>query len=104
MRRLLRRCALFLIALLVSVGAAATPARAQNDLVGGLTDVLQGVLAIPAGAIAGTLGGPPLIGTVGGVLQGALNTVGFTTRGLLRLVGVAVPTAASLAPFVPLFL
>lgn len=99
-----RRLPLFSIALLVFIGAAAAPARADNDLVGGLTDVVQGALAIPVGAIAGTLGGPPLIGTVGGALQGALNALGYTTRGVLRLVGVAVPTAASLAPLIPLFL
>ena len=99
-----KRIYLFLISGLFCLGVSAAPAHADNDLIGGLTDVVQGALAIPMGTLAGTFGGPPIIGTIGGALQGALNTIGYTTRGLLRLVGVAVPTAASLAPLIPLFL
>lgn len=79
-------------------------AHADYDLVGAVGDVVTGVVALPMDVISGTLNGPPIIGTVGGVLRGALRTVGFTTRGLLRLAGIAVPVATSLAPFLPLFL
>ena len=86
------------------VAAPAPSAHADNDLVGGIGDILSGAFSIPAGILSGTLSGPPVIGTVGGVLLGALNTVSLATRGVLRLVGVAIPIAAAAAPYLPLFL
>ena len=84
--------------------AAPRPAAAANGLGGAIGDLLGGVFALPMGVLAGTASGPPVIGTIGGALAGAINTLGYTTRGALKLVGVAVPTAASLAPYIPLFL
>lgn len=86
------------------VAAPIPSAHADNDLIGGIGDIISGALSIPAGILSGTLSGPPVIGTVGGAVFGALNTVSLATRGVLRLVGVAIPIAASAAPYLPLFL
>lgn len=67
-------------------------------------DIVGGVFAIPMGVLGGTFGGPPIIGTIGGALRGTLQAVGLTTRGAFKLVGVAVPLAAKVAPLIPLFL
>ena len=84
------------------------PAPAQGEdvggLVGGVGDIIGAAFSLPAGILQGTLGGPPILGTVGGALAGALNTVSLALRGVLRLAGVAIPVAAKAAPFVPLFL
>ena len=90
------------IAAVVVVGPLASPAEAS--LGGAISDLLSAILSLPSGVLAGTFGGPPLIGTVVGVLQGAVNTVGYATRGTLQLVGVAIPLALKLAPYIPLFL
>jgi len=79
-------------------------AHAQNELLGGIGDIISGALSLPAGVLAGTVGGPPIIGTVSGAVFGALNTISLTLRGVLRLAGVAIPVAASLAPLLPIFL
>jgi len=92
------------IAGLLAVGPAAPAAHADYDLVGAVGDVVVGALAIPVDTIAGTLTGPPILGTVGGLLHGVLRTIGMTSRGLLRIAGMAVPVATSLAPFLPLVL
>ena len=76
----------------------------SNELFGGIGDLVNGVLAIPAGVLGGTLNGPPIIGTIGGALRGALATLGYTARGALRLMGVAIPLAAKAAPLIPIFL
>ncbi len=75
-----------------------------NGLMGGVGDIVGGVMSIPMGILAGTMGGPPILGTVGGALAGSLNALSLTTRGVLKLVGVAIPMAATAAPYIPLFL
>ena len=80
------------------------PARADNDLLGGVADIVGGVFALPMDTLAGTFSGPPIIGTIGGLLHGAFHALGQTTRGVFRLVGVAIPLAAKAAPLIPLFL
>ncbi|MBI4323102.1 MAG: hypothetical protein HY596_02370 [Candidatus Omnitrophica bacterium] len=87
------------------VMAARVPAAGADDgLLGGVADIVTGALSIPAGAIAGTLNGPPILGTVTGTLLGALNTLSLTSRGVLRLAGAVVPLVARLAPLLPVFL
>ena len=88
-------------ALLVS--APAQPAHA-NELIGAVGDVIGGALSIPMGILGGTLRGPFILGTLGGAVLGTLNAVSLTTRGALRLTGVALPIAARLAPLIPIFL
>jgi hypothetical protein len=92
------------VALVLAASSPPHAVHAQNELLGGVGDIVSGALSIPYGVLAGTLNGPPLIGTVSGALMGALNTVSLTTRGVLRLVGVAIPLAARLAPLLPIFL
>jgi hypothetical protein len=82
-----------------AVWLPATPAHA--DLLGGLADLVQGVISLPVNVLAGTLSGPPVLGTVGGVLTGTVNTINYTARGLLGVAGAAIPTASTLAPLLP---
>ena len=94
-----------LCAVLLVVGPPIAPASAQaNELIGGVGDIIGGALSIPIGVLAGTLNGPPILGTVGGALAGMLNTLSLTTRGVLRLLGVAIPIAGRLVPLLPVFL
>ncbi len=79
-------------------------AYADNDLVGGVGDIVTGVLAIPFDVLAGTFNGPPVIGTIGGALHGTIYALSSVTRGLLRLIGVAIPIAEKVAPLIPIFL
>ena len=86
--------------------AAALPARDAHaaSLFAGIGDILAGVVSLPLGILDGTMRGPLILGTVGGALRGAVNTLGFATRGVFELVGVAIPVAAKLAPLIPVFL
>ena len=105
--RLGRRPCPFAIAIGVALAMSLPHAPAQaalGDLVGGVGDIISGALAIPVETLAGTVQGPFILGTVGGILRGALRTVGYATRGALRVVGAAIPLAAKAAPLIPLFL
>ena len=92
------------LAIALSVALPAGTARAGNDLVGGIGDIIGGALAIPMSTLAGTFTGPPILGTIGGALSGVFGAISLTARGLLRLVGVSVPIATTVAPYLPLFL
>lgn len=89
---------------LVFVAGLPQPRAHANELLGGVADIIGGVLALPMDTLAGTVQGPFLLGTVGGILRGAVHALGSTTRGVFRLVGVAIPMAAKVAPLIPLFL
>jgi len=91
-------------ALIALPGPSPAHADESGGLIGGIGDIIGAAFSLPAGILQGTLGGPPIIGTVGGALAGALNTVSLALRGVLRLAGVAIPVAAKAAPFIPLFL
>jgi len=90
-------------AIIVTITMAA-PGHAEASLTGALSDLFNAVFAIPMGALSGTMSGPPLVGTLGGALFGAVNTLGYTMRGALQLVGVAIPLALKAAPYIPLLL
>lgn len=75
-----------------------------NELAGAVGDVVGGALAIPMGVLGGTIRGPFILGTLGGALRGTFNAIGLTTRGALRLTGVAIPLVSRLAPLIPVFL
>jgi hypothetical protein len=79
-------------------------AARANELMGAVGDVVGGALAIPMGILGGTIRGPFILGTLGGALRGTFNAIGLTTRGALRLTGVAIPLVARLAPLIPVFL
>ena len=100
LRRMRRRA--LILATVVALMAPAAPAHAS--VLGGVADLLHGVLALPLGILSGTFSGPPVIGTVHGILAGSVNTISYTARGLLQLAGTAIPAAATLAPYLPLVL
>lgn len=95
---------LFVLLLVAGPPMASVSADDENDLIGGIGDIVGGALSIPMGVLAGTISGPPILGTVSGALAGTLNTLTQTTRGVLRLLGVAIPIVERLAPFLPIFL
>ena len=81
----------------------APPAHA--DIIRGLTKILTGVLTLPVSIITGTFSGPPVLGTVLGVVNGAVGGVTMVASGLLDLAASAVPIAKAVAPFlIPVFL
>jgi hypothetical protein len=101
----LRRITAAALALSVLAAASLWPAPAAHaNVFGALADLFQGVIALPMNVLAGTFSGPPVIGTINGVLAGTVNTLSYTTRGLLGLAGAAIPAASALAPFLPFVL
>ena len=101
----LRRLAAAGLALSVLAAASLWPApAAPAGVFGALADLFQGAIALPVNVLAGTFSGPPVIGTVNGLLAGTVNTLSYTTRGVFGLVGSAIPAASTLAPFLPFLL
>jgi len=98
-----RRVVIMGLAVCWSLSGPAQPvsADALGDLVGGLGQLLIGAFAIPVEAIQGTLNGPPILGTIGGILSGTVHTVGSTLGGVLQIAKSVVPLATSLVPFLP---
>ncbi len=88
------------IVTILVIGGPTRPVYAQPDLLGAVSDLVMGALAIPIDVLAGTLSGPPILGTVNGALGGVFQALAFATRGTFRLLGVAIPLAEKAAPFV----
>ena len=82
---------------------AAAPA-AHADIIRGLGRVIGGVFAIPISVLAGTMSGPPIIGTLAGAIGGTFNGVGMVLGGLLDVASSAIPLAKAAAPYVLPFL
>jgi len=82
------------------VGAA----PAQADIIRGLGKIVAGVFAIPVGVLAGTMSGPPILGTVLGLANGTINTIGLVAGGTLDIAASAIPAAKAVAPFLLPFL
>ena len=91
--------------LVMSVVVAAVllvaPPPAHANILRGLVEIVAGVLEIPRSTLVGTFSGPPIIGTVAGVLTGAVRSVGLLASGAFDLVSSAVPLALKAAPFIP---
>ena len=81
----------------------AHPAMVHADIVRGLMRIVGGVLAIPAGAVSGTMSGPPIVGTVLGTLVGAVKGVAMVASGALETVISSIPVVGKLAPLIPIF-
>lgn len=79
-------------------------APAQADLIRGLGKIVAGVFAIPVGALAGTMSGPPILGTVLGIASGTIHTIGLVAGGTFEIAASAVPVAKAVAPFLLPFL
>lgn len=77
---------------------------AEAGLVRGLMSILAGTLEVPRSVLAGTFGGPPIIGTVAGALTGTFRGLGLITSGALETVGSAAQLAIKYGPLVPIFL
>lgn len=65
--------------------------------------VVAGVLEIPRAALAGTLGGPPLLGTAIGALGGTIRAVGLVAGGTLETAMSTVGLAKQFAWLAPIF-
>ena len=96
--------ALWTAALALSVLLVAAPAPAHADLIRGVKYLIGGIFAIPLQTLAGTFSGPPIIGTVGGLLGGTMNGLGMIARGTMDIAGSAVPLAMKAAPYFLFFL
>jgi hypothetical protein len=77
----------------------ANPAYAEAGLVRGVQEIVSGVFQVPLSILGGTLGGPPVIGTVFGAVNGVLGGAGLVTSGALNVVGGTLGLAKSVAPF-----
>ena len=95
---------LIVLALAACVLVPAHEARADDDLFGGIGDIVGGVFDIPVDTLVGTFTGPPIVGTVAGVLHGTIRALSSTTRGVFRLLGAGIPLAFRAAPYVFFFL
>ena len=69
----------------------------------GLMRIVGGVLEVPRSTLAGTFGGPPIIGTVVGALSGAFHGVLMAAGGAIETIVSAIPLASKLAPLIPVF-
>ncbi len=79
------------------------PQPVRADIVNGLMRIVGGVLEVPKDILAGTFSGPPIVGTVAGALAGALRGTAMVASGALETVVSAIPVAAKLAPYIPVF-
>ena len=96
-----RRCAVFAIVFGLWLFLA-PPAHA--GLLRGLMYMVAGILEVPRSALAGTVNGPPIVGTVFGALAGTVRGLGLLTRGAIETAGGAAGLALKAAPFIPIFL
>lgn len=91
-------------AVLAAVVVCAHPPEACADILRGLLRVVGGVLEVPRSTLAGTVGGPPILGTLAGALTGVIRGAGMIVGGTLETALSAIPFAAKLAPYIPVFL
>jgi hypothetical protein len=64
-----------------------------NRFTYGLQRAIAAPFQIPIQALRGTATGPPLVGTVGGVLRGTVGTVGGLVGGSFHMAVAAAPYA-----------
>jgi hypothetical protein len=88
----------------VGVVWLAWPAPAHADIFRGLAYLVGGVLEIPRSVLVGTMSGPPLVGTVAGLLTGTFNSALYLSKGVLEVAGSAVPIARAVGPLLLPFL
>lgn len=87
-----------LSALLAGLLLFAPPAAANP--ISGVAKILFGVLQVPFSTLAGTFGGPPIVGTVFGALHGIVQGISLVGNGALELAGDGIAVAKAAAPFV----
>ena len=77
---------------------------AHADLLRGVGKIVSGVFAVPLSTLAGTVSGPPIIGTLLGAISGTVNGVGLVVGGAFEVAASAIPIAKAAAPYVLPFL
>ena len=90
--------------MLLAIIVCAHPSEASADILRGLLRVVGGVLELPRATLAGTVGGPPILGTLVGALTGVVRGAGMIVGGTLETALSAIPFAGKLAPYIPIFL
>ena len=93
-------CGAVAIACLCGIGVP----TAEANLIRGISRIVMGVLQIPVSVLTGTVSGPPLIGTVFGLVNGTFQGVGLVANGALELAMDGVTVAKTVAPFLLPFL
>ena len=89
-----------LAAAALSIGLLLLAPSAEAGIVRGLQEIVAGVLQVPLSTLAGTIGGPPIAGTLFGAASGLFNGVGLVASGALNIAFGAFGLAKSVAPFV----
>lgn len=77
---------------------------AHAGILRGLLRVVGGVLELPRSVVAGTLRGPFIIGTLGGVVGGTLRGIGLITAGTIETGLSTAGMALKYVPLLPIFL
>ena len=90
--------------LVIAPAVFLAPSMAEAGIVSGLTKVVMGVLGIPLSILAGTMNGPPILGTLGGALSGTTQGVGMVLSGAVDLAAAAIPIAKAAVPYLFFFL
>ena len=99
-----RRVKSFAVVVIIVAIALINPPAAHADILRGLLRVVGGVLEVPRSALVGTFSGPPVFGTVVGMLAGAVNGVGMVVGGGIEVAASIVPLAMKAAPLIPIFI
>lgn len=93
----MRRTRLVLPVFLAFLIIGAPPAYANP--VSGLVKIAAGIFRPIAGILAGTFGGPPIVGTLVGAVNGTVQGVGLVASGVTELAFDGVSLAKSFAPY-----
>ena len=67
----------------------------------GITDLVTAPFELPKQVLAGTLSGPPIVGTVAGAVVGTFATAGKVLRGVGGLATGVLNLGSALAPLAP---
>ncbi len=84
---------LLIILLIPSNSFAASIYQDTNRFTYGAKRILTAPFQIPVRTLQGTLSGPLIVGTVGGILQGTFHTVGDLIGGVFDMAAAAAPYA-----------
>ena len=81
------------------------PPPAEANPISGIFKIIGGVLRLPLSTLIGTFSGPPILGTVFGAVNGAIQGLGMVASGALELVSDGVGVAKTVGPYlIPIFL
>ena len=77
---------------------------AEAAIFRGLQELIGGVLQLPVQTLVGTFHGPPVIGTLFGAVNGAVQGIGLLAHGTLEIASSGVGIAKMVAPYLLPFL